>query len=145
MHLRLRLQEQTLNKLRGRKAPLLTLEREMDIEQLYTADAHEEGAEIRILSPINGDETDFYIIVKGVDSKSYREAVRAYHRKLINKEDGGEIDLLVAITKGWRGLQSKDKEVKFTSKLAYDLYVNAPNIASQVDAFVAERRNFTKG
>mgnify|MGYP003652351720 FL=1 len=117
----------------------------MDIKELYTADAHEEGAEIRILSPVDGKETDFYIMVKGIDSKSYREAVRAYHRKLINKEDGGEIDLLIAITKGWRGLESKGKDVKFTAKLAKDLYVNAPNIASQVDTFVAARRNFIKG
>tara|TARA_B110000908_G_C10091933_1_gene374431 strand:- start:221 stop:574 length:354 start_codon:yes stop_codon:yes gene_type:complete len=117
----------------------------MDIKQLYTADAHEEGAEIRILSPLDGKETDFYITVKGIDSKSYREAVRAYHRKLINKEDGGEIDLLVAVTKDWRGLESKSKDVKFTDKLARDLYVNSPNIASQVDTFVAERRNFIKG
>jgi len=117
----------------------------MDIKELYTADAHEEGAEIRILSPIDGEETDFYIIVKGVDSKSYREAVRAYHRKLINKEDGGEIDLLVAITKSWRGLEDKGKTVEFTPKNAHDLYCKAPNIASQVDAFVVARRNFIKG
>tara|TARA_B110000967_G_C18696024_1_gene465416 strand:- start:60 stop:410 length:351 start_codon:yes stop_codon:yes gene_type:complete len=116
----------------------------MDIKELYTADAHEEGAEIRILSPLD-EQTDFYIIVKGIDSKSYREAVRAYHRKLINKEDGGEIELLVAITKSWRGLEDKGKTVKFTPKNAQDLYVKAPNIASQVDTFVAERRNFIKG
>jgi hypothetical protein len=48
----------------------------MDIKELYTAVPHEEGAEIQITNPNDGKETDFYIHVKGIDSKSYREAVR---------------------------------------------------------------------
>tara|TARA_R110000787_G_scaffold96186_4_gene199387 strand:+ start:1664 stop:2017 length:354 start_codon:yes stop_codon:yes gene_type:complete len=117
----------------------------MDMKQLYTVDAHEEGTEICIKSPLDGKETDFYITVMGLDSKSYREAVRAYHRKLINKEEGGEIDLLVSVTKGWKGLEHNGKPVKFTAKVAKDLYYNSPNIASQLDSFVADRKNFIKG
>jgi hypothetical protein len=117
----------------------------MDIKELYTAVPHEEGAEIRIENPNDGKETDFYIHVKGIDSKSYREAVRAYHRKLLNKEDGGEIDLLVAVTKSWRGLKSGKNEIQFTEKTARELYLNSPAIASQVDKFVADRKNFIKG
>ena len=63
----------------------------MDIKELYTAVPHEEGAEIRIANPNDGKETDFYIHVKGIDSKSYRDAVRAYHRKLLNKEEDPKI------------------------------------------------------
>ena len=44
----------------------------MDINQLFTAEAHEEGAEIRIKSPLDGAETDFYITLQGIDSKTYR-------------------------------------------------------------------------
>jgi len=117
----------------------------MDIKELYTAVPHEEGAEIQILSPVDNKETDFYIHVKGIDSKSYRDAVRAYHRKLLNKEEGGEIEMLVSITKGWRGLKSGKDEVEFTEDKARDLYTNAPGIASQVDKFVADRKNFIKG
>ena len=88
----------------------------MDINNLYTVEAHEEGAEIRIVSPLDGKKTDFYISVQGVDSKAYRTAVKAYHRKLLNDEEGGEIELIVAITKGWRGLVDGDKEVEFSAK-----------------------------
>ena len=117
----------------------------MDINTLYTAEAHEEGADIRIVSPLDGKETDFYITLQGIDSKAYRAAVRTYHRTLIAKEEGGEIDLLVAITKGWSGLKNNGKDVVFDAKAAHDLYVNAPNVTSQIDQFVADRTNFIKG
>tara|TARA_R110000737_G_scaffold245703_1_gene256268 strand:- start:397 stop:750 length:354 start_codon:yes stop_codon:yes gene_type:complete len=117
----------------------------MDLKQLYTADAHNEGIEICIKSPLDGKETDFYVTVMGVDSKAYREAVRAYHRKLLNKEEGGDIDLLVSVTKSWRGLQDQGKDVKFSPKVAAKLYNQSPNVASQLDAAVADRKNFIKG
>jgi hypothetical protein len=117
----------------------------MDINTLYTVDAHEEGAEIRIVSPLDGKETDFYVTIQGIDSKAYRNAVRAYHRKLIAEEEGGEIDLIVAITKAWRGLSQGKKEIPFSPEAARDLYVNAPSVASQIDTFVADRKNFIKG
>ncbi len=117
----------------------------MDVKKLYTLEAHEEGSEIQIKDPSTNELTDFYIKVKGVDSKSYREAVRKYHRKLLKDEEGGEIDLLVAITIDWRGLKSGKEPVKFTPESAKSLYENAPNVASQVDRFIAERVNFTKG
>ena len=117
----------------------------MDINTLYTVDAHEEGAEIRIVSPLDGKETNFYISVQGIDSRAYRTAVKAYHRKLLNEEEGGEIDLLVAVTKGWRGLSDKKKEVKFSASVAKAVYENAPDVAVQVDRFVSKRTNFIKG
>jgi hypothetical protein len=117
----------------------------MDINTLYTVDAHEEGAEIRIISPLDGKETDFYITLQGVDSKAYRKAVRAYHKKLIAEEEGGEIDLLIAITKGWRGLSDGNKEIEFSALRAKAVYENAPNVATQVDRFVSDRTNFIKG
>ncbi len=117
----------------------------MDINTLYTVDAHEEGAEIRIVSPLDGKETDFYISVQGIDSKAYRKAVKAYHRKLLNEEEGGDIDLLVSITKGWRGLSDGKEEIEFSSVRAKAVYENAPDVAVQVDRFVADRKNFIKG
>jgi hypothetical protein len=117
----------------------------MDINTLYTVDAHEEGAEIRIVSPLDGKETDFYITLQGVDSKAYRTAVKAYHRKLVNEEEGGEIDLLIAITKGWRGLSDGKTDVKFSALRAKAVYENAPNVAAQIDRFVSDRTNFIKG
>jgi hypothetical protein len=68
-----------------------------------------------------------------------------YHRKLLNDEEGGEIDLLTAVTIGWRGLKSGKDTVEFSPEVAKGLYENAPSVASQVDRFVADRVNFTKG
>ena len=74
----------------------------MDVKNLYTLEAHEDGAEIQIKSPADNEPTDFYIKVKGVDSKAYREAVRKYHRKLLNDEEGGEIDLEKSLGVGYK-------------------------------------------
>lgn len=117
----------------------------MDVSKLYTLEAHEEGAEIQIKSPVDDQPTDFYIRVKGPDSKAYREAVRKYHRKLISNEEGGEIDLLVAITVSWKGLKDKKANIDFSPEEARKLYDNAPAVASQVDRFIADRLNFTNG
>ena len=117
----------------------------MDIKQLYTVDAHEEGSEVRIDSPLYGKPTAFYISVRGIDSKRYREAVKAFHRSMLDKNDDAEIDLLVAITKGWRGLNDGKDEVKFTEENAKNLYLNSPAIATQIDKFVVNRKNFIKG
>jgi len=117
----------------------------MDIKSLYTVEDHEEGAEIRIVSPIDGELTDFYIRIQGIDSKAYRSAVRAYHRKLLANEDGGESELLAAVTISWRGLEDNKKPIEFTRKAALELYENSPNIASQLDRFLSDRSNFMKG
>ena len=88
----------------------------MDIKNLYTVEKHEDGAELRIVSPIDDELTDFYIKVQGIDSKAYRTAVRAYHRKLLAEEEGGEAELLAAVTIGWRGLNDGKAEVEFTKE-----------------------------
>ena len=117
----------------------------MDLKALYTVEAHESGSEIQVISPLSGEKTDFHITVMGPDSKQYRAAVRAFHTALIEKADGGEIDMLVAITKGWRGLSNGKKQVEFSSGAAKELYENSPFVAEQVDRFIADRKNFTPG
>lgn len=117
----------------------------MDLKQLYTVEAHESGSELQIISPIDGKLTDFHIRVMGPDSKRYREAMRAFHRTLLEKSDNGEIDMLVAITKDWRGLKDGKSAVEFSPAAARDLYTNAPFVATQVDRFIADRKNFTQG
>ena len=41
----------------------------MDIKNLYTVEKHEDGAELRIVSPIDDELTDFYIKVQGMIQK----------------------------------------------------------------------------
>lgn len=117
----------------------------MDLKQLYTVEAHESGSELQIVSPVDGKLTDFHIRVVGPDSKQYREAMRAFHRALLDKSENGESDMLAAITKDWRGLKDGKNPVEFSPAAARDLYINAPFVASQVDRFIADRKNFTQG
>lgn len=117
----------------------------MDIKSLYTVEDHEKGSELRIVSPIDGELTDFYIKIQGIDSKAYRKAVRAYHRRLLDNKEGGESELLASVTIGWRGLEENKEPVEFTKEKAVYLYENSPNIANQLDRFIADRKNFTKG
>jgi len=63
---------------------------------------------------------------------------------LLNEEEGGEIDLLVAITKDWRGLKDGDKDIIFSAEKAKELYANAPSVTQQIDQFIADRKNFMK-
>ena len=123
----------------------------MDINALYTAPAHEDGAEVRILHPVTGKKTDFYILVKGVDSKTFREKQRSQQRAIIDAMKGkeelktDEYALIVECSAGWRGLEDSGKEVPFTKEAARAMYENSPNIAEQVDSFIVNRANFIKG
>ena len=44
----------------------------MKLDDLMTAGAHEEGAEMRVMHPATNEPTDVYIRIKGVDSKTFR-------------------------------------------------------------------------
>jgi hypothetical protein len=128
----------------------------MEFNDLLTQDAHEEGAECNIIDPSTGKPTDFFIKVLGVDSLEFQkaqrklrnQAVQAYSdKKAITEEQEieSEIKHLVSVTIGWRGLESEGKEKKFSSEACKELYTKSPGLRSQVDRFVSDRTNFTKG
>jgi hypothetical protein len=120
----------------------------MDISELNTLDAHESGAEFEVRDQ-NGNLIDAKIIIAGVDSRIYRKETTKMRRDIIVGKNENLEDLrakvLGNITLGWSGFTSKGKEHKFTNKRAYDLYVKAPYIMDQIDAFISDRENFTKG
>jgi len=118
----------------------------MKLTELYTVDAHEDGAEVRIFDG-EGVKTPLYIKVKGTDSVSYRLQLKKqkaayFEAAQKNKEvdtDKFVTDALVACTIGWRGTDEK-----FTKKLCRELYEKAPFVKEQIDGFMADRSNFTK-
>jgi len=119
----------------------------MDIEYLYTVDDHESGAEMQVNGP-NGKPLDMFITVAGVDSKRWRKALHKGMSKRIKKSgdsDDIEAESLAEAILGWRGFMSDGKELKHSKAQAKKLLVNAPYIALQVDRFIANRANFTKG
>jgi hypothetical protein len=125
----------------------------MDIHSLYTADAHEEGAEMQITNPATGEKVEAYIKVKGIDSKAFRQASRKKQRAMLTAmslgedcdEDKLDVDALAELTIGWRGIMDGDKEYTFTKARAKDLYTQSPGIRDQIDRYISKRANFTKG
>lgn len=126
----------------------------MEIGEICTREAHEQGAEINILHPATGEETDLFITVLGPDSREWRKAIKTDLTKLLAKKAQGiteedlvdsDIDKLVSITSGWRGLTDKGEEVKFSPEKCKQLYSDSPRIMDQVDRFIGDSRNFTKG
>lgn len=124
----------------------------MELEDLYTATRHQEGAEMRVKDQF-GKDTDFYIKLVGVDSATWAKIQRDFNRDLLamGKNDKSVDDKEVQVRMisqaiiGWRGFTNKGKAVKFSTKKAEELLKNAPYVADQADRFIAKRLNFTKG
>ena len=118
----------------------------MKLNDLYTVENHEDGAELQIKDE-NGKKTPLWLTVKGTDSLTYRNELKkqktAYVEASRNDKtldtDNFVIDTLVASTSGWRGT---DEEL--SKELCRELYENAPFVKEQVDDFMTERKNFTK-
>jgi hypothetical protein len=116
----------------------------MKFEELLTAPAHEEGAEMEIMHPVSGQPTGAFLLIRGVDSKTFRDASLEFNRKRMEKGNENKdiaLDLSVAITAGWRGID----DVEFSADAVRKLYQDSPAIRAQVDAFFTVRRNFMKG
>jgi len=120
----------------------------MEIDQLLTVEDHEKGAKMNV-NDQNGKKTDIILILAGMDSKVYRKAKTMLARELLKDPDGDTEEAraraLSKCTLGWEGLTDKGKVVKFSEKKAMNLYIGAPYVMDQVDGFVIDRANFTKG
>ena len=120
----------------------------MNINELYTLDCHDAGAEMQVLDE-NGKKTDIYIVLAGVDSKLFRKAKNELRREILKDVaadyEGLRAKKLADVTLRWRGFTDNDEELIFTRELAEQLYLNAPYIMDQADRFINQRVNFTKG
>ncbi len=118
----------------------------MEVEELYTIDAHEEGAEMQV-KDATGNLIDCYIILSGVDSKSWRAAKNKYQRDIVRGSDitDASAEALASITLSWKGFKNKGKTIPFSKAKVKQLYTKAPYIMDQADTFIADRSNFTKG
>ena len=118
----------------------------MKLQDIYTVDDHELGAEVRIRDG-NGKLTPLYIKCKGLDSVSYRKQLKIQKKKyqdamLQNHEIDEDVFIIEALVEsviGWRGT---DEE--YSKELCTDLLVNAPFVRDQLDEFMSNRANFTK-
>lgn len=129
----------------------------MEFDQLQTQSLHDQGSEMQVICPRTGMKLpEVFIKLLGVDSKKYREMEKDQHRKLLQlKQDDKEItddilieleiDKLVSITIGWRGITNKGEPYQFNHNACKELYQNSPYILDQVSNFINNRKSFTNG
>ena len=118
----------------------------MKLNELYTAELHDEGSDLQILDG-QKKATKLILKLKGADSKAVRlhnkRQQKAYFECIRKDQDFDDekwlIEGLVEATISWRGVTDV-----FSKKLCKDLYENAPYVKEQADEFIAERVNFTK-
>lgn len=118
----------------------------MNIENLFTVDRHEAGAEMQVKDE-NGKLLDLFITLVGVDSKAWRIAEIEMKRQLLAGFDPVEAtaDAMGKCTIGWRGFQSEGDDLEFSRESVTNLYLSAPYIGKQADKFLSDRANFMKG
>lgn len=132
----------------------------MDIESLYTVDAHEAGYEVNIINPADNKPTDIFIRVMGPDSKAWRRAQKHDLAKLIEERGkdknltserleeqlmDDDIDKMLKVTIGWRGIERAGTTLEFSSDECRKLYQNSPIVMDQMQAAIYNYQNFTKG
>jgi len=113
----------------------------MELDNLVTAESHESGAEINIVSPVDGQMTDVFITIKGVDSRTWRQVKKEQTREIINARADGKMDsldydlmdakALATSTVSWRGIVKDGKEYECNYDNALALYKDAPSVVAQ--------------
>jgi hypothetical protein len=127
----------------------------MEFDKLATTASHEAGAEVNILSPVDGSPTDVFIKIKGADSKAWRIQRKRQTSAIVQAKaedrlddldyEALDIEALVAITIDWRNLTKGGKPYKCTKANAKALYEQSPSIVQQLLTFLGDSANFTKG
>jgi len=127
----------------------------MEFNSLATAISHEAGAEVNILSPVDGSPTDVFIAIQGADSKAWRREKKRQTSKIIAAKAEGKLDdldfdamdvaSLVAVTLGWKGITKGGKKYECTPENAQALYEQSPSIVEQLLRFLGDTANFTQG
>lgn len=128
----------------------------MDIANFDTRKTADKGHDLVIVD-VNGAKTDIVITIRGADSAAYQSAMREQQRKRrqqFNKnprrgilqtpeqDEEDALDLVVASTVAWIGIEKDGKELPFSEANARSLYTDYPAIREQVEQAIADRSNF---
>jgi len=127
----------------------------MEFDKLATTANHEAGAEVNILSPVDGSKTDVFIKIQGADSKAWRNQRKRQTAAIIRAKSDGTLDqvdydaldaeALAEITLSWRNLTKGGEPYECTKENAKGLYEQSPGIVNQLLAFLGDSANFTEG
>lgn len=128
----------------------------VDLSSLDTSRGAEQGFTVALTSPGTGEPLDIEIDVMGADSDQYKDRSRDIQRrrqKAMEKArkltfaspeevEADVVELLVAVTTGWRNVEEGGKAVPFSGNAARELYRKYDWIREQVDAAINDRANF---
>ncbi len=125
----------------------------MDLMQLQTQAPAEEGAILEILHPVTFAPLGVKLVLLGADSETYRSA----QNKLVNARvqnrgararltaediEAQALNLLVAATKGWEGVEWDGAPLAFSSDNVRMVYTALPWLRDQAQDFIMDRANF---
>lgn len=139
----------------------------LDLANLDTGVASDNGAEIELLHPTTNAPLDIFISILGKDSQAFREYVKSetnanIRREAMAKRRGREapsptaedidekaVELLVLCSTGWRSgdektLTYKGENLPFTVANAKRIYTEQLWIRRQVDEAIGDLENFMK-
>jgi hypothetical protein len=127
-----------------------------NLKNFITKDGANSGATVSIPSPVDGTDTGFTIRILGKDSDVYRKVEASQRERAVRSAnitgsfkvtpeqiEQNSLDLLVACTVGWEGLEDESgNKIPFTPEAAYDLYQQSPYVREIVDKSITDRSLF---
>ncbi|MDT8372014.1 MAG: hypothetical protein RQ783_08505 [Gammaproteobacteria bacterium] len=125
----------------------------MDINELYTAQIHEDGMDVQLVDP-KGEKIDAFIKMVGPDSKTYKNVFKWVDKGGIlmrsgssdfDMDDYSDAKVYAKLAKSWSGLESNGKPVEFNQKNVEALFENAPYLLTVIKKTITDRVNFIKG
>lgn len=141
----------------------------MDISKLDIVGASNNGFDIDILHPLNGEPTGLKIRVVGAMSTNYKDDMALLFAELEEFTEANKVDekaskkeqvkaklkiekfddqltakFLAKYTKGWEGMQENGKDIEFSESEAERIYLNYPIIKGQVQKGMMTVANFIK-
>ena len=127
----------------------------MELNQLVTLDAHEEGSHCRLLQA-DGSLSDAFVVVQGPDSSAFRMARRSQRTKLLGLKAKGvdldshdlfplDVDFACAIVTDWGNITIDGELVEFTDEGIKNLLSKSPTNVDRILDYCGERVNFMKG
>ncbi len=127
----------------------------LDLDALDMQQGADAGARMDLLHPATGEPTGAWLTLLGTDSDIYRRAQRALQRKRMARAvksrrmaippeelEAEALDLLVAVTTGWGGLNAKGQPLAFSADAARAFYTRHRWAREQAEEFIGERANF---
>lgn len=112
-----------------------------DVELIHPLTGETLGAKIQVLSP-DSDEYQRLSLQRQNENIKFARKNRGKTTAEKMAEDG--LNLLVAITVGWEGIEENGQPIPFTQENARRIYKQFPFIKEQVDEFAGDRRNFIR-